>query len=292
MEQIRLRARGVGWISMLFCGMIAAQPARATNVAVIFYDNRYGTVNDATGGYTQVGTLPVKQSGGIAAINGLLYVEDFGNNLYTVDSLTGSARLAGNTGLNLNLAVFGGSAMGLFEIDYQSVLYSINKDTGAAKLVGKTGLAANNGMDDTSLSSDGQYLYYTAGAAGARDELYRIDPKTGLATDLGSTGQTGIAGSAYVNGNLELYQWGQSKNYIYSSVLTGPINFVKGPQLAAQIIDGGVVLDSMVNTSNFASTLIGTSATPEPVPLVTAGTGFLAVLWLRRKLSRQPIRVP
>ena len=277
---------------MLFCWMIAAQPVRATSVAVIFYDNRYGTVNDVTGGYTQIGTLPVKQSGGIAAINGLLYVEDFSNNLYTVDSLTGAAHLAGNTGLNLNLAVFGGSAMGLFEIDYQSVLYSINKDTGAAKLIGKTGLAPNNGMNDTSLSSDGQYLYYTAGSAGARDELYRIDPKTGLATDLGSTGQTGIAGSAYVNGNLELYQWGQSKNYIYTGALTGPLNFVKGPQLAAQIVDGGVVLDNIVNTSNFVSSSIGANSAPEPVPLLTGGSGLLCALGLRRKRSRRSIRVP
>ena len=292
MGQIPPVVRGLGWILMLFAWMAAVQPARATSVAVIFYDNRYGTVNDLTGGYTQIGTLPVKQSGGIAAINGLLYVEDFSNNLYTVDSLTGAAHLAGNTGLNLNLAVFGGSAMGLFEIDYQSVLYSINKDTGAAKMIGKTGLAPNNGTDDTSLSSDGQYLYYTAGGAGARDELYRIDPKTGLATDLGTTGQTGIAGSAYVNGNLELYQWGQNKNYIYTSALSGPINFVKGPQLAAQIIDGGVVLDSIVNTSNPVSSSIGMSATPEPVPLLTAGTGLLVVIGLMRKRFRRPIRVP
>jgi hypothetical protein len=278
---------------LLVVGLVRVDLALATSVTVIFYDNRFGTINDATGAYSQVGTLPIGKAGGIAAANGLLYVEDFGNNLYSVDSLTGEAHLAGNTGLGLSLAAFGGSGAGLFEIDYQSVLYSINKTNGAATMVGRTGLAPNNGWDDTSLSSDGQYLYYTAGAGGAKDELYRIDQKTGVATDLGSTGQTGIAGSAFVNGSLELYQWGQARNYIYTSAITtGKWNFVQGPQLAAQIIDGGVVVSPGGLTLGTVSGLSGIVATPEPAPRWMAGGGLLALCWLtRRKRTRPPIPV-
>jgi len=284
----------VRWIAAMTMILALAEPAFSTSVDVIFYDNRFGTVNDATGSYTQTGTLPIKQAGGIAAINGLLYVEDFSNNLYTVDSLTGAARLVGNTGLALSLAAFGGSAGGLFEIDYQSVLYSVNKDTGAARMVGRTGLAANNGLDDTSMSSDGRYLYYTAGAAGARDELYRIDPATGTTTDLGSTGQTGIAGSAFVNGNLELYQWGQATNYIYTGSLSnGPVNFTRGPQLAAQIIDGGVVVSAGANLTSAIANMSQGSAAAEPASWALQGGGLAALLLgIRRKRVRRLLPVP
>ncbi len=284
--------RNASRLAFILVGLlISLKPVAATTVAVIFYDNRFGTVNDVNGAYTQIGTLPIKQAGGIAAINSLLYVEDFSNNLYSVDPITGTAKLAGNTGLNLSLAAFGGAAGGLFEIDAQSVLYSINMTTGAAQLVGKTGLAANNGMDDTSMSSDGQYLYYTAGASGAKDELYRIDPKTGVATDMGSTGQTGIAGSAYVGGSLELYQYGQSKNYIYTSALGGTVNFLKGAQLSAQIVDGGVVLNTLANNAVLSSSALANAA-PEPPARLTEGLGLLCLFAMagraRLKKHRHP----
>jgi hypothetical protein len=237
---------------MILALPVLVLPAKASSVNVIFYDNRYGMLDDSTGAYTQIGTLPVGASGGIAAVNGLLYLEDFGNNLYSVDSVTGTAQLAGNTGLNLSLAVFGGGQIGLFEIDYASSLYVIDASTGKGSLVGSTGLAANNGYYDTSLSSDGTSLLYTAGRVGVNDELYRINPVTGVATDLGSTGVTGIAGSAFVNGNLELYQYGQSTNHIYSAA-PGSLNFQQGAQLNAQIIDGGVLLGNSLGTNQSGS---------------------------------------
>lgn len=245
-------------------------PARASNVNVIFYDNRYGVLDDSTGAYTQIGTLPVGASGGIAALNGLLYLEDFGNNLYSVDAVSGTAHLAGNTAMNLSLAVFGGGQIGLFELDYASNLYAIDAATGKATLVGSTGLAANNGYNDTSMSTDGTSLLYTAGQAGANDELYRIDVSSGVATDLGSTGVTGIAGSAFVDGRLELYQYGQTRNYIYSAA-PGSLNFQQGAQLNAQIIDGGVQLGSGLNGSQAAG------EAPEPASGFLIGAGLLLV---------------
>jgi hypothetical protein len=230
----------------------------AESVSVVFYDNRFGTLNDVTGAYSPIGTLPVGASAGIASMNGLLYLEDFSNNLYSVDAQTGAAHLAGNSGLNLSLAVFGGGPTGLFELDYASNLYHVNASTGHASLIGSTGLAANNGYYDTSLSSNGTSLFYTAGRPGANDELYSISTVTGHATDLGSTGVTGIAGSAFVNGNLELYQYGQERNYIYSAV-AGSTSFVRGARLTTGIIDGGAVLVSNAGGSSIAVTVV-----PEP----------------------------
>ena len=114
--------------------------------------------------------------------------------------------------------------------------------------MGATGLVANNGNFDTSLSAAGPYLYYTAGRAGAADELYVINTLTGVATDMGSTGVTGIAGSAIVGSELELFQYGQSTNYIYSS-LVGQDSFAQGPALGAQIIDGGALITTAETTT-------------------------------------------
>lgn len=255
-----------------------ALPAFASSVNVIFYDNRFGAVNDTTGAYSAVSTLPISKAGGLAGLNGMLYLEDFGNNLYSVDSVTGSASLVGNTGANLSLAAFGGDSNGLFELDYASNLYSINAQTGGAKLVGATGISANNGQDDTSLSASGTLLYYTEGRSGSRDELYTIDMTTGKATDLGSTGVTGVAGSAIVNGSLELFQYGQDdKNYIYSAAL-GTTNFARVSRLNAQIIDGGVAVGSFSAVGASASS--AQSAVPEPGSwgLFLFGLGLSAAL--------------
>ncbi len=206
-----------GFLPVCLFSALLSLTASAGTVDVVFYDNRIGTLNDATGAYTNIGTLPVNVSSGIASMNGLLYLEDSGANLFSFDPATAASHLVGMTGINDNAAAFAGGPGGLFEIDYASNLYSINAGTGAAKLIGATGLKANNGNYDTSLSLNGTSLYYTEGKNNQNDELYQVSLTTGNATDLGSTGVTGVAGSALVNGKLELYQYGQSSNYIYSA---------------------------------------------------------------------------
>jgi|SRR5665213_2058721 len=258
---------------------LTALPAFAGTVDVIFFDNRFGTLNDTSGSYSQIGTLPLSASSGIAWMNNLLYVEDLSGGLLQVDPETGASQLLGSAGLSNLAAVFAGGSNGLFEIDYASNLYSINPLTGAATLRGATGLAANNGNYDTSLSSDGNSLYYTAGRANSHDELYRIDTGTGLATDLGSTGIGSIAGSAFVDGNLELYQYGQSANHIYAAP-AGSADFVQGAQLAAQILDGGAVQADPSQTTGNAG------VTPEPGSVILFGIGMLLIGLTRRRKVR------
>jgi hypothetical protein len=88
-------------------------------------------------------------------------------------------------------------------------------------------------LPDTSLSFDGTSLLYTAGGSGQNDDF---------ATDLGSTGIIGIAGSAFVDGTLELYQYGQAVNYIFAAP-DESVNFTRVAQRGAQIMDGGVSAD-------------------------------------------------
>jgi hypothetical protein len=246
--------------------------ARASLMDVIFYDNRFGTIDTSSGSYTSISTLPINKAAGIAQSNGSTYVEDLANNLLLMDPVTGASRVLGNTGLGLNFVVFAGGDTGLYGIDYASNLYSFNPANGAATLIGSTGLAANNGQFDTSLSFDGTSLLYTAGRLGSSDELYKINITTGIATDLGSTGVTAIAGSAFAAGNLDLFQYGQSTNYLYSAS-DGSTSFARGAAPGAQIVDGGIP----VSYSTPASV-------PEPATLLMAGSAFIALaIWLRRK---------
>jgi hypothetical protein len=257
-------------------------PARGAGIDVVFNDNRFGELNDVTGDYRQIGTLPISVSSGIASMNGLLYLEDAGNNLYTVDPVSGASRLIGPTGVSDPAGAFAGGSKGLFEVDYASNLYRIEPGSGKAKLVGATGLAANNGALDSSLSfssSDSGSLFYTAGKPGASDELFQINITTGVAMDLGGTGVTGIAGSAYVNGALELYQYGQPSNYIYSA-LAGSTTFQRGASLGVQPIDGGTVsgaLSSSESGGQDSESHQTSAATPEPATFLLVGSGLLLV---------------
>ncbi|HVW12082.1 MAG TPA: PEP-CTERM sorting domain-containing protein [Bryobacteraceae bacterium] len=252
-----------------------AVSAFGATIDVVFYDSRFGTYDDQTGVFTQLSTLPIAHSAGVASMNGLVYLEDMGTELFTVDPVTGDYTLVGSTNLTTTSGAFAGSASGLFEIDYSSNLFSINPLTGQGTLVGALGIAANSGNYDTSLSADLNYLYYTAGQTGQADELYRVDSRTGIATDLGSTGVTGIAGSALVNGNLELFQYGQGTNYTYSAPV-GSTGFTQGRQLPISIVDGGTVYTPALNTGADSE-----SATPEPSTMWLLGGGGLLVLLSR-----------
>jgi hypothetical protein len=254
-------------------------PAFADQVDSVFYDSRFGTIDSSTGVFTQISTLPIAQSGGIAYDDGTLFAQSIQSELISIDPVSGASSVIGNSGLQLSSVGFAGGLNGLFEVDYQSNLYSIDPNSGTASLIGATGLAANDGNWDTSLSGTGTNLYFTAGGAGSNDELYEINPTTGVATDLGNTGVHSIAGSAIVDGNLELFQYNAGTNYIYSAPL-GSIDFTAGPVLSAQIVDGGTVIATPVGDS--ADSL----SASEPMSSLLLGSGLLALgLRARKKID-------
>jgi len=267
---------------LLLQTLLVSANARAGSIDVIFYDNRFGTVDSSTGAYTQISTLPLSASAGIAAGTNSFYVEDMNSNLLTVDPFTGAATLVGSSGLNLAALVFGGGSDGLFEVDASSNLYSISSATGKATLIGATGLSSNlQSWADTSLSDDGTSLLLTVGKPGSGDELYRINIATGKATDLGNTGVAGVAGSAFINGYLDLFQYNQSTDGIYTAP-DGSLNFTPGAALEAQIVDGGATLPITGNTES--------SSTPEPATLLLAASAItlLVAHALQRAASRLP----
>jgi hypothetical protein len=265
---------------------LAAVPVCADQLYSVFYDNRFGTIDSATGAFTQIGTLPIAQSAGIAYDNGSLFAQSIQSELIHIDPLSGVSSIIGSSAMPLSSVGFAGGLDGLFEVDTLSNLYSINPGTGAATLVGATGLVANYGDWDTSLSDSGAGLYFTEGGGGAIDELYELDPITGVATDLGSTGVTGIAGSAIVDGDLELFQYNQSTDYIYVAPL-GSTDFTAGPVLSARIVDGGTVIETPEDNSGQSL------ATPEPLSSLLIGSGLFGLgFFARRKMWGRASTLP
>ena len=247
--------------------LLCVLPGSGATVYSVFFDDRFGTIDNTTGSYTQIGTLPIGQAAGIGAVGDVLYVQSMQGELLTVDPVTGASTVVGNADLSTTSEIFAGGGNGLFEFDSQSNLYSINPGTGAATLIGPTGLPANNGGWDTSISDDGINLFVTAGGGGKIDELYEINTTTGLAVDLGSTGVSGIAGSAIVGDYLDLFRYNGGTNYIYSAPL-GSTSFTAGPVLSVQIVDGGVTLTAGESFDIEA-------ATPESSASVLLGLGLV-----------------
>jgi hypothetical protein len=263
-------------IACLLIGL-GVLPACADQIDSVFYDNRFGAINSATGAFSPISTLPITQSAGIADDNGTLFAQSVQSQLITIDPVSGLSSIIGNSGLQLSSVGFAGGLNGLFEVDSMSNLYSINSITGVAMLVGATGLAPNYQQWDTSLSDSGTSLYFTGGGAGAIDQLYQLNPNTGLATYLGSTGVTGIAGSAIADGYLELFQYNAGTNHIYVAPL-GSSDFVAGPTLGVQIVDGGVVIGTSAGNSGQSLD------TPEPFSSLLFASGLFALgLWAREK---------
>ena len=116
-------------LRLLLAGILmalAALPVAASEVYSVFWDNRFGTVDDLTGAFTQIATLPIAQGTGIAYDNGTLYAQNLQSDLISIDPVSGAASVIGSLGLQLTSAVFAGGNNGLFEVDYASNLYSIN----------------------------------------------------------------------------------------------------------------------------------------------------------------------
>lgn len=255
-------------------------PALAGSVYSVFYDDRFGTIDSATGAFVQLGTLPIPQSAGVAAFQNVLFAQSLQGELITINPATGASTDVG-TSPTWSVA-FGGGSNGLYEVDSMSNLYSIDPATGALTLIGATGLPANYQQWDTSLSDDGLNLWFTAGGAGAKDELYELNTLTGQATDIGSTGVTGIAGSAIVDGNLDLFQYNAGTDYIYSAPL-GSTDFTADTVLSAQIVDGGTLLGGLTSLDTVAEDNV-----PEPATFLLIGSALVAFgLRHRRKYIPQ-----
>lgn len=126
--------------------------------------------------------------------------------VYSLDSATGSGSLIGASGYTQvnNMAKSpSGTLYACAGYGVPCTVIEINPTTGAGTMVSTTTVNSVRGM-----SYFGNTLYLVNDSSGTGvglDDLYKLDPVSGVATFIGSTGFTGVQGLGAANGVL--YGW-------------------------------------------------------------------------------------
>jgi hypothetical protein len=288
-------------ILSLALALFAVPASAGTIVYVVNASQQFGAVDLSTGGFTQIGSGTLEGDYGLVpGPNGSLLTLTYSGNLDSINPATGATSVVGATGLTdcttpaspcgpTAASTLGLSGGKIYATDFQNNLYSVNPLTGGATLIGATGIPAvpavpfSSNPDgtvnvyDQSIFGAGGNLYITFDAIDldlatfeatqtVAPDLYRIDPKTGLATLVGPT-ELGINAVAEVNGAS--YGFDDLTGQILSLDLSnGNTSFVSNFDPAAGVIAGATV------------------DTPEPAPITMMAIGLAAVLVAKRRLGR------
>jgi hypothetical protein len=259
-------------------------------------NNQFGTIDLATGAFQQIGS-DIEGSTGLApGPNGSLLTLTFSGNLNSINSLNGITTLVGSTGLGdcslptspcgpTSANTIGALGETIYAVDFANNLYRVNPLTGAAMLVGPTGIPAIpfiplstnpdgtfNAYDEALVGANGK-LYVTfdaftvnpatfkVGTVLIPDNLYQIDPTTGIATVVGPT-DLNLAAIANANGTL--YAFNDGTNQVVTLDLTNGRT-------------------SLVTNFNSPGIIVGAAPTPEPFSIALAGIGISAIVVYRMR---------
>lgn len=263
-----LRSHGTGFARAVLGFMAAAltyslpQPAHAQTVYVAGSSNEFGTLNLATGQFTQTGTLASTLFGLGFTSGGTLYGVDSMSQLYQVDPVTGVETLEGHIGPD---AAFTATASG--ELLYgltgasSAVFFSISPTTQTA-----TELATDTGITSDGLfASSGGTLYATGMSSTGISTLYRLTT-SGVVTALGSTGimDTNEAFGAGVFAGNTLYGFNNNRGIYTFDTGTGAATLTRPYDL-------GTSGDTL-----YAAAL-APAAAPEPATPATLILGILGL---------------
>ncbi|HEY3939999.1 MAG TPA: PEP-CTERM sorting domain-containing protein [Bryobacteraceae bacterium] len=232
------------------------------------FDGNLDSINPTTGGVSVIGPTGFGDCSGAVVANlsncqlsfgqalGKYYATDFGNNLYSINPLTGQATLIGKTGIpavTFLPAIPG--ADGSFDF------YDENLFEAGGKLYAN--FDTGHFQPPADPASNPVVTPTTAAV------LYEIDPNTGAATKVADTafGQGTIAN---INGT------------VYSFI---------GPDSSIDTLDVSTGNSAFVSNSDANLGLVGgVAAVPEPAPLALLAAGLAAVLFSarRQKATKAP----
>ncbi|HLH43701.1 MAG TPA: hypothetical protein VKV74_11975 [Bryobacteraceae bacterium] len=252
----------------VLCGLTFLLTTGALRADVLFYGGTFPSgqfgVLDATTGVFTLTSSGNPNVAGLGWVGGVLYGADYetAGQLYSINPATGSFTPVGSPS-GLLYYDFGATTTGLFALLYPTLdLYSIDPATGAATLVGSTGIPIGGASQ---LSNNSNTLY-----AENNGILYTINTSTGLASQIGLTGQyDALAASGGV-----LY----------------------GAASAAGTIDtidpatGNVTVGPSITGAGATETFFGiapTSPVPEPASIFLLAAAVVAIPFLKRLRAKQ-----
>jgi hypothetical protein len=257
----------VGLIT-IFAGSMNADPIAYAGLG----GGNFGTIDLATGAFTQLGTLG-QTPAGLGVFDGTLYAESYNSTgtLYSVNPANGALTPIGNSG-TFFVGGFGSTLNGLYGVgntagDPSLDLFSIDPSNGTSTDLGPTGIGLGVWRD---ISTNSSTLYF-----GDTTNLYSLNLTNGSASLIGPFGgNTEIGALVTMDGIL---YGGDEGNLTIDTVDTGTG--------AATVIPGSSASDVW----GLAPDPLSTSATPEPATWSLLGVSLAALVLSssRRNQNRQ-----
>lgn len=265
-------------------------------------NQQFGTVNLGNGAFQQLRSEAGEEHRGLVpASKGSLLTLGFDGNLISINPSTGLSTVIGPTGLSdcstpaspcgpMSAGVLAELGGTLYATDFSQNLYTVNSTTGSAKLIGPTGIPPVPFHSHFTSNPDGTLNVFEATLFSGNanlfatfdtnrldpvtgnvtpvipNNLYQIDPQTGIATLVAPTTQT-LTAVTELKGTYNAFNVG-TQQLLTLDLANGHTNFVTDVDAALGYVEGATPI-------------------PEPFSIALAGIGMAAIVAYRLRRRGQ-----